>query len=185
METSIAKIRPASPLQPALQPLDKRPRVTPPEGPPHAGVKLTAPKRSKRRKHRPPEFGSPEDVISREVVELLGNDVVARAEADAIEWESPFGFREEVELTVSSISSSGMSYFEVCANDVLFISSVHLRSLLHNCMIVGDGRLQQVRDLPLHRRRRIHGSSLFHSRYPGRLFAPACTGMQGCTPLQT
>ncbi|KAI9510698.1 S-adenosyl-L-methionine-dependent methyltransferase [Russula earlei] len=30
-----------------------------------------------------------------------------RAEADGVEWESPFGFREEVELLVSSISSSG------------------------------------------------------------------------------
>jgi len=77
---------------------------------------LTAPKRGKRRKHTPPEFGSPEDVISREVVGLLGNQIVARAEADGVEWESPFGFREEVELTVSSISPSGMSYFKVCAN---------------------------------------------------------------------
>src|SRR5579863_84214 len=108
METSISKIRPVSPLQP----LDKRPRVTPPEA--QAGVKSTATKRSKRRKYTPPNFGSPEDVISREVVGLLGNEVVARAEADGVEWESPFGFREEVELTVSSISSSGMSHFNVC-----------------------------------------------------------------------
>jgi hypothetical protein len=38
-----------------------------------------------------------------------------KAEADGIEWESPFGFREEVELIVSSISSSGMSNLKVCA----------------------------------------------------------------------
>ena len=63
--------------------------------------------------HAPPEFGSSEDLISREVVRLLGNEVVARAEADGVEWESPFGFREEVELTVSSISPSGMSHFKV------------------------------------------------------------------------
>ena len=74
---------------------------------------MIAPKRSKRRKHTPPEFGSPEDVISREVLGLLGHRVVARAEADGVEWVSPFGFREEVELTESSISSSGMSCFKV------------------------------------------------------------------------
>jgi tRNA (uracil-5-)-methyltransferase len=72
---------------------------------------LTAPKRSKKRKHAPPELGSSEDVISREVVELLGRELVAQAEADGVERESPFGFREEVELTVSSISPSGMSFF--------------------------------------------------------------------------
>lgn len=123
METSISKVRPASPLRPSLQPLDKKPRVTPPDAALQAGVKLTAPKRSKRRKYTPPDFGSPEDVISREVVGLLGNEIVARAEADGVEWESPFGFREEVELTVSSISSSGMFYFKVCANEALIISS--------------------------------------------------------------
>ena len=126
METSISNIRPASPPQASLQPLDKKPRVAPPDPALHAGVKLTTPKRSKRRKHTPPEFGSSEDVISREVVGLLGNQVVARAEADGVEWESPFGFREEVELTVSSISSSGMSCFKVCANEPFFIPySIH------------------------------------------------------------
>jgi tRNA (uracil-5-)-methyltransferase len=70
-------------------------------------------KRSKRKKYTPPELGSSEDVISRQVVELLGTQVVARAEADGTEWESPFGFREEVEVKVSSISSSGMSCFNV------------------------------------------------------------------------
>jgi tRNA (uracil-5-)-methyltransferase len=72
----------------------------------------SAPKRRKKRrnlKHTPPEPGSSEDVISREVVRLLGSELVARAEADGLELESPFGFREEVELTVSSISSSGTS----------------------------------------------------------------------------
>ena len=116
METSISKIRPASPPQVALQPLDKRPRLASPGPTLQAGVKSTAPKRSKRKKHTPPDFGSSEDVISREVVELLGDEVVARAEADGVEWESPFGFREEVELTVSSISSSGMSHFKVCVD---------------------------------------------------------------------
>jgi len=94
--------------------LDKRPRLTPPEATLQPGIK-----RSKRKKYTQPDFGSSEDVISRHVVELLGTQVVARAEADGIEWQSPFGFREEVEVTVSSISSSGMSCFNVCVDPCL------------------------------------------------------------------
>ena len=116
METSISKIRPASPPHVTLQPLDKRPRLASPGPTLQAGAKSTAPKRSKRKKHTPPDFGSSEDVISREVVGLLGNQVVARAEANGVEWESPFGFREEVELTITSTSPSGMSYFNVYAD---------------------------------------------------------------------
>ena len=66
-------------------------------------------KRSKKKRKPPVEPGSSEDVIFREVVGLLGKELVEKAEANGIEWESPFGFREEAELTVSSISSSGMS----------------------------------------------------------------------------
>ena len=73
------------------------------------------PKRSKKKKRTLAESGSSEDVISRDVGALLGKELMEKAEADGIEWESPFGFREEVDLTVSSISSSGMSYSKVCA----------------------------------------------------------------------
>ena len=99
--------RPASPLQAPVLSLDKRPRSTSPEVATQAATRSTGPKRRKKPKRTPPEFGSPQDVISREVVGLLGSELVARAEADGLDWESPFGFREEVELTVSSISSSG------------------------------------------------------------------------------
>jgi hypothetical protein len=131
METSISKMRPASPPPVTLQPSDKRPRSVSPAPTLQAGVKLTVPKRSKRKKHPPPEIGSSEDVISREVVRLLGNQVVSRAEADGEEWKSPFGFRDEVELTVSSISSSGMSHFKVYPHRVFFVSPVHIHYLLH------------------------------------------------------
>ncbi|KAH9075529.1 S-adenosyl-L-methionine-dependent methyltransferase [Lactarius deliciosus] len=93
----LMETRPISSLQPLLQPGDKRNRLESP----------LPPKRSKKKKKTPVESGSSEDVISREVVALLGKEVVAKVEADGVEWESPFGFREEVELTVSSISSSG------------------------------------------------------------------------------
>lgn len=127
--SSVSKIRPASPPQASLQPLDKRPRLTSPTVTPslQAGITTsTSPKRSKKRKHAPPEFASPEDVISREVAGLLGEERVAQAEADGTEWKAPFGFREEVELTVSSISSSGMSYFKVCATRLTHIFSPRL-----------------------------------------------------------
>ena len=89
--------------QPLLQQGDKRARLESP----HPS------KRNKKKKKIPVESGSSEDVISREVVALLGKELVEKAEADGSEWESPFGFREEVELTVSGISSSGMSYSKV------------------------------------------------------------------------
>ena len=86
---------------------DKRPRSTSPVVATQAATRSAAPKRTKKPKRTPPDPGSPQDVISREVVGLLGSDLVAAAEADGLDWESPFGFREEVELTVSSISSTG------------------------------------------------------------------------------
>lgn len=103
-----SNVRPTSPPHASLQSPDKRPRSITPEVALRAvTTRSTAPKRRKKRKHTPPEPGSSEDVVSREVVRLLGSELVSRAEADGVDWESPFGFREEVELTVSSISSSG------------------------------------------------------------------------------
>jgi tRNA (uracil-5-)-methyltransferase len=105
MQNTLA--RPASPLHAPVLSSDKRPRSTSPEVATQVATRSTAPKRRKKPKRTPPEPGTPQDVISREVVRLLGSGLVARAEADGLDWESPFGFREEVELTVSSISSSG------------------------------------------------------------------------------
>ena len=97
-------IKPMSPStsspQPLLQPGDKR----------ALSESHRPTRRAKRKKQTPVESGSSEDVISREVLGLLGKELVEKAEADGITWKSPFGFREEVELTVTSISSSGMSY---------------------------------------------------------------------------
>jgi len=99
--------RPASPLQVHVLSSDKRPRSTSLEVATQAATRSTAPKRRKKPKRTPPDTGSPQDVISREVARLLGSELLAQAEADGLDWESPFGFREEVELTISSISSSG------------------------------------------------------------------------------
>ena len=110
-----SNVRAASPPQPSVQLSDKRLRSATPEVTLKAGTGSTTPKRRKKRKHTPPEPGSSEDVISREVVGLLGSELVTQAEADGLDWESPFGFREEVELTVSSISSNGTSCSTVYA----------------------------------------------------------------------
>ncbi|KAI0292965.1 S-adenosyl-L-methionine-dependent methyltransferase [Multifurca ochricompacta] len=105
MENSSSKIRPGSPPQPSLQPADKKPRLS--SSISQGGASLNAAlKRNKKRKQTPPEPGSSQDVISREVITLLGKELVDQSETDGTAWESPFGFREEVQLTVSSISSS-------------------------------------------------------------------------------
>ncbi|KAI0319910.1 S-adenosyl-L-methionine-dependent methyltransferase [Amylostereum chailletii] len=125
MSDSVSKVRLASSLEDpdaSLQPADKRPRLdkgaenidsaTLPEGNPPPATSKPAKKDSKRQgkrkqKHQLPELGTSEDVVFKEVEELLGKDVVDAAVAAENEWQTPFGFQEEVELTVSSMSSSG------------------------------------------------------------------------------
>ena len=154
----------ASSPQLGLKPGDKRPRLESPR----------PPKRGKKKKRTLAESGSSDDVISRDVGALLGKELMEKAEAEGIEWESPFGFREEVDLTVSSISSTGMSYSKVCVRGPLLLNYSSISDLFG-----------QVRDLPSHRRRKAHGSSSFHSSCQERSFARAFTGMQRCTLSQT
>ena len=64
-------------------------------------------KAKKKGHHIPPEPYSTEDVLWRDVVTVLGQDVVDTAINEGTEWDSPFEFREEVELMVHSLSSNG------------------------------------------------------------------------------
>jgi tRNA (uracil-5-)-methyltransferase len=64
-------------------------------------------KAKKKGLHIPPEPYSTEDVLWRDVVAVLGQDVVDTAVNEGTEWDSPFEFREEVELIVHSLSSNG------------------------------------------------------------------------------
>ena len=67
-------------------------------------------KRTKKRrqiKRTLPEPYSNEDVLWRDIVSLLGKDVVDKALEDGSELDSPFQFHEEVEVQVSSLCSSG------------------------------------------------------------------------------
>ncbi|ETW78399.1 hypothetical protein HETIRDRAFT_68397 [Heterobasidion irregulare TC 32-1] len=124
-----SKTRPASAVEDLAQPLaEKRPRLEVPNETVEDGVPGTIPaadesagisenpserakakpsRQQKRRKEKLPVPGTSEDVIFNEVVALLGKSVVDEAFEKGTERNSPFEFREIVELTVSSISPSG------------------------------------------------------------------------------
>lgn len=69
--------------------------------------KQHARKKKKRKKHAIPKPCSTEDVLWHDVVSLLGSETVDQKIAQGVEWESPFDFREELEVTVSALSSNG------------------------------------------------------------------------------
>lgn len=58
-------------------------------------------------KHKLPDPYTSEDVVHRDVIALLGQDVVDRLIEEGKDWTTPFQMREEVELTVSALSSNG------------------------------------------------------------------------------
>ncbi|KAL4069155.1 S-adenosyl-L-methionine-dependent methyltransferase [Scleroderma citrinum] len=65
-------------------------------------------KQTRKKKRKPlPDPCSPEDVLWNDVVSLLGSESVDHKIAQGVEWDSPFGFREEMEVEVSKLSSSG------------------------------------------------------------------------------
>ena len=76
---------------------------------PKKSAKKEARKARKKGLHVLPEPYSTEDVLWRDVASVLGHAVVDKAIDEGTEWESPFAFKEEVELTVRSLSSNGMS----------------------------------------------------------------------------
>lgn len=53
---------------------------------------------------------SHDDVHWKEVVNLLGQDVVNKAKEDGTEFDTPFSFLEELELKISCLSSNGQNY---------------------------------------------------------------------------
>ncbi|THV03367.1 tRNA methyltransferase [Dendrothele bispora CBS 962.96] len=69
-------------------------------------AKKNAKKLKKAREHLPDQC-SPEDVQWRDIVELLGQDVVDSAVEEGTEFQSPFAFHEEVELEVKAICPNG------------------------------------------------------------------------------
>lgn len=63
--------------------------------------------RKKKQKHLPPEPYSHDDVLWRDVRDLLGSEVADGIIEEGKEWDSPFQYGEELEVEVSAISSTG------------------------------------------------------------------------------
>ncbi|KAG6854170.1 hypothetical protein C0991_009822 [Blastosporella zonata] len=85
-------------------PLGKKPRVV------AKGGSQKGSKRSKKRQQKKtdlPELCSSEDVLWRDVIAVLGKDVVDTALEDGKEFDSPFEFHQEIEVQVSTIGSNG------------------------------------------------------------------------------
>lgn len=95
-------------------PLGKKPRLIGKKG-----AKAESKRSQKRRQKRAdlPELCSTEDVLWRDIIALLGKDVVDSALEEGSEFDSPFEFHQEVELQISGICSSG-----TCT--ILFVYSI-------------------------------------------------------------
>jgi hypothetical protein len=74
-------------------------------------VPVSAKKRSKKKRKRIANFeaGSREDVFWHETLKILGKQVVDSTIAEGLDWDAPFNHREELEVTVSCLSSNGRS----------------------------------------------------------------------------
>ena len=89
---------------------DEKPQPKATASTPRKSAKKEARKAKKKGLHLDPEPYSAEAVLWQDVVAVLGDDAVAAAVEAGIEWNSPFEFRQEVEVDVHSISASGESF---------------------------------------------------------------------------
>ena len=81
--------------------------IPPPETQP-SGKRRSAKRETKKKKEHLPEPYSIEDVITRDVVALLGERTVQGIIDEGKEHSAPFTFKQEVDLIVTELSSSGM-----------------------------------------------------------------------------
>ena len=105
--------------------------------------------------------------ISLEVVAILEKE---KAEADSMQWEFPCGSMEGVDIPVSSISSSGMSYAKVRAETIA--TGLHSRSI--SPVQPGKGLAQPPSS-------KSYGSSSFVLSCQEKSITSALIGRQGCT----
>lgn len=129
---------------------------------PKKSHKKLARKAKKKGQHILPEPFSNEDVLWHDVASVLGKAVVDEAVEAGTEWDSPFEFREEVELEVHSLSSNG-------EYDLQFLC-VNLKQLLQ--VTVWHSRQPPART----------GSSSSPTRSPAKKCAAASTAARACTP---
>ncbi|KAJ6556644.1 S-adenosyl-L-methionine-dependent methyltransferase [Mycena vulgaris] len=98
-----------APSPPSDAPVAKKPRL---EAPKSAPQPPKAQKQSKSQKRRQqynalPEPCSSEDVLWREINDVLGEDYVNGALADGTDRQSPFEYHQELEMQVVALCSSG------------------------------------------------------------------------------
>ncbi|KAJ7496410.1 S-adenosyl-L-methionine-dependent methyltransferase [Mycena latifolia] len=100
-----------APSPPSDAPLAKKPRLEPSKSV-HVPPASKAPKLSKSQKRRQqynalPEPCSSEDVLWREINDILGEDYVNAALADGTDRQSPFEYHQELEMQVVALCSTG------------------------------------------------------------------------------
>ncbi|KAJ7146892.1 tRNA methyltransferase [Mycena epipterygia] len=101
-----------APSPPSEAPAAKKPRLEPPTPPPASASSVPAPKQSKSQKRRQkhdalPEPCSSDDVLWREINDVLGEEYVNAALADGTDRQSPFEYHQELEMQVVALCSTG------------------------------------------------------------------------------
>ncbi|KAF8228593.1 S-adenosyl-L-methionine-dependent methyltransferase [Tricholoma matsutake] len=87
-----------------LLPLGKKPRFNKTQS------QKTGSKRAKKRRQREsgvPDPCSTEDVLWRDIIAVVGQDVMDKASEDETDFDSPFEYHQELELEITSLCSSG------------------------------------------------------------------------------
>ncbi|KAI0324348.1 S-adenosyl-L-methionine-dependent methyltransferase [Cubamyces sp. BRFM 1775] len=88
------------------------------QAPPSASKKQPKQKKNKKNARRVPEPYSHDDILTREVIALLGQEYADAAKAANLDWNAPFEQSQQLELTVSCLSpSTGESLSIATAND--------------------------------------------------------------------
>ena len=100
---------------------DARPQPKATASTPRKSAKKEARKVKKKGLHVDPEPYSTEAVLWRDVAAVLGDDIVAASAEGGTDWNSPFEFRQEVEVEVHSISASGESFIAY----LIYVQMVH------------------------------------------------------------
>ncbi|KAJ7194883.1 tRNA methyltransferase [Mycena pura] len=93
-------------------PAAKKPRLDVPTAPPASAIPPKAPRQTKTQKRKAqynalPEPCSPDDVLWREINDVLGEVYVNNALSDGTDRQSPFEYHQEMEVQVVALSSTG------------------------------------------------------------------------------
>ena len=96
----------ANPAQPSVFVQDAAPDADSPAAKPSAGNKPSKAKKNKKTARRVPDPFSHDDILTREVIALLGQDYADLLTSEKADWNAPFEQSTQLELTVSRISPS-------------------------------------------------------------------------------